>query len=396
MKVALRYPAIFIGGPKQSGKSWFVRHLSLQLRRRGVMHYVLRAHPDGEGQWRYEAPPLVADELRRLAKQDWSPEFAAAISRDIERRHLPLLVDTGGVPSAETRHILSHCTNAILLSHTPDLLDPWRALVAEQSLPLLADLHSIQTGEPALVDAGVTLRGSVTGLGPGLTASGQCLELLVERLDALCRLDPAVLRRRHSTLTELDVIDLEGPLGSLPAHKLPDQPWVRSEIPVLLRELPPGAPVALYGIAPTWLYAALAVHALPARLEVFHIALGWVTPPPLILANQVDPLRLGAQSYRHGPGITRLQFSIPGSYLDYDECCASPLAVPKVASDTAVVLDGKLPLWLYAALCRAYAGAPWLAIREPRGEHHQAIVIASHSQEHTVGSVVQLPTTQDS
>jgi CRISPR-associated protein Csx3 len=393
--VALRYPAVFLGGPPNSGKSWLVRHLSLQLRRHGVMHYVLRAHPDGEGAWRYEAPPAVADELRRLAKQRWSPAFADAICRDIERRHLPLLVDTGGQASPETQQVMARCTEAILLSHTPDLLDPWRALVAAQALPLLADLHSIRAGPHGLTDKGPTLRGTVAGLGPGQAPTGPALDLLVERLDALCRFEPAVLRRRHSLLTELDVIDLEGPIGSLPAHSLPDQPWAPAEIPALLREVAPGAPIALYGVAPSWLYGALAVHTLPAPIELFQIALGWVAPPPLLLTDRAERDRLDVQIRPLAPKLLQLQIGVLGSYLDYEATLATPLAFPAVAADSAVVLDGKLPLWLYAALCRAYAGAPWLAIREPRGDEPRAIVIASRSPDRPVGTTVQLPAPAD-
>lgn len=389
--MALRYPAIFIGGPPGSGKSWLIMNLSKVLRERGVKHYMLRAHPDGEGNWRYEAPPPVAEGMRRLVKGDWTPAFAAAISQDVERRHLPLLVDTGGKASAETRLILSHCTAAVLLGREYEQLEPWRALVAEQAIPLLAELRSVRDEAPAVDDAGATLRGSIDGLGPELTPSGECFTLLVERLDALCRLDPAVLRRRHRALTELELIDLEGPIGALPAHTPSGRRWALDELPTLLAGLAPGAPLALYGVGPTWLYGALAVHSSPAPLELFQAALAWVTPPPLAIGGAPDPARLRVEQHAHGSDVTRIQLTIIGNYLDYAGCLATPLAVPAAPPETAVVLDGKLPLWLYAALCRAYAGAPWLAIREPRGAQLQAVVIASRSAAHPVGAMVQLP-----
>jgi CRISPR-associated protein Csx3 len=389
--MALRYPAVFLGGPAQSGKSWLIRHLSTALRKRGVMHYVLRAHPDGEGAWRYEAPPPMAAELRRLVKQQWTPAFTDAISRDLARRHLPLLVDTGGKPSTETEQILAHCTNAILLSHTPALLEPWRAMIDRQAIPLLADLHSIRTGEPQLSATGATLRGSICGLGPDETPAGPCLDLLIERLDALCRFEPALLRRRHAALTDLGVLDLEGPIGRLPAHRASERFWSPDEIPPLLGELEPGMPLALYGVGPTWLYSALAVFTAPAPIELFHVALGWVAPPPLVLGGPPDSARLQVQHQRSVPSIERLYFTIPGNYLNYEASLAHPLSVPAPRPDYALILDGKLPLWLYTALSRAYAGVRWLAIREPRGEPPRAVVIASRDSNYLVGSLIEIP-----
>ncbi len=53
------FPAIAIGGPPHSGKSVLAYSLSKALRARQVAHYVLRAFPDGEGDWANEADPKV-------------------------------------------------------------------------------------------------------------------------------------------------------------------------------------------------------------------------------------------------------------------------------------------------------------------------------------------------
>ena len=49
------FPAVMIGGPPHSGKSVLAYSLSQALRARQVAHYVLRAFPDGEGDWANEA-----------------------------------------------------------------------------------------------------------------------------------------------------------------------------------------------------------------------------------------------------------------------------------------------------------------------------------------------------
>src|SRR5438552_6610469 len=44
-------PAILIGGPPHTGKSVLTYSLSQALRKRSIEHYVIRASPDGEGDW---------------------------------------------------------------------------------------------------------------------------------------------------------------------------------------------------------------------------------------------------------------------------------------------------------------------------------------------------------
>src|SRR5262249_29908441 len=137
------FPAILIGGPPHSGKSTLTYRLRDALSKRRVIHYVLRAHPDGEGNWTTEAPRSVVQALRERARRPWSMELAGRVSRDIATRHLPLLVDVGGKVSAENEMIAAQCTHAILIAHDPALLDPWRELTAAQGLGLVAELRSV-------------------------------------------------------------------------------------------------------------------------------------------------------------------------------------------------------------------------------------------------------------
>lgn len=385
--MATRYPAIFVGGPPNSGKSWLTYYLSRALKRRQVVHYVLRAHPDGEGHWRFEAPADIANELRRLAKQPWTPTFAERISRDIANRHLPLLVDAGGLVSDETRLILAQCTGAILIAADPPQLEAWRALIADQALPLIADLRSVLDGSQALDDQGVTLRGTISGLGPARSPAGACFELLVERLDGLCRFDPALLFRAHAALTEIEPLNIEAPIQSLPAHTMPMNPWQPHELPQLIAGLDPDAPLAVYGAGPPWVYAALAAATGPAPIQVFNVALGWVAPPPLAPGAAMDAARLRWELDDGNPAYRRIRFTIPDSYLDYEDAIATPLAVPAVLPGCGVVLDGRLPNWLYAALARVYAAATWVGVYETRSQPPHAVVVRSRLAHVSVGSV---------
>ena len=71
------FPAVLIGGPPNSGKSVLTYNLTQALRERGIQHYVVRAAPDGEGDWVSEADRslvrtiLVPSKMRLLGDANW-------------------------------------------------------------------------------------------------------------------------------------------------------------------------------------------------------------------------------------------------------------------------------------------------------------------------------------
>src|SRR5258708_228961 len=117
-------PAILIGGPPNAGKSVLFYSLTLALYERGIKHHIVRACPDGEGNWFQEIHRVLDPETIRLirvnSKADWTPAFVEGICRDLEHRHAPLLVDMGGQPRTWQNCILRNCTHSVLLFHDPD------------------------------------------------------------------------------------------------------------------------------------------------------------------------------------------------------------------------------------------------------------------------------------
>ncbi len=380
-------PAVAIGGPPHSGKSVLAYSLTRALRARSIPHYLLRAYPpDGEGDWFLEGEPDLVRHLRikGAASDRWLP----LLRQDVARRHLPLIVDMGGLPTPEQESILDECTHGILLTPSEAARREWAGRFAAHGLVLLADLRSDLTGENRLEATEPVVRGVLAGLERGKTASGPAFGALVERLAALLRPFAPDLYRRHMATAPAELtVDLDRlvrRLGREPTG------WRPEDLPAVLDYLPAGEPLALYGRGPNWLYAAVAVHALPSPFYLFDARLGWAAPPTLRIGDpSIGPLRVEIRREGTAP-IPRMDVFLPEAYLDITEI--EGLAVPAPPPE-GLMLSGKLPLWLWAGLARLYAPqTAWLAVAQPQlsaGEAGGAVVVHSRAG-FPVGSVISL------
>jgi CRISPR-associated protein Csx3 len=373
-------PAVLIGGPPHSGKSVLAYSLTRALREAKVDHLLLRACPDGEGDWSHETPSSTVRLLR--FKQTWSQAWVDGVCQAIAHRQLPLLVDTGGKIDRWQEEILSHCTETILISGDPADLDAWRETADRCGTPILAELESSLSEPGVLWSAEVPLRGRLHGLERGSTAAGPAFEALLAALTALLAYPPGDLRRRHLAAAPVDnTLDLEqfgAGLGVV------NNRWRPADLPNLLAEIEGQTPLAVYGRGPNWLYAALARHTDPAPFYQFDPRLGWVSPPALALGSPPaeSPLLL-----KQAPeaAYERLELWLRDPYLDYTE--SERLVLPPLPLERGLVLSGQLPHWLFTALVRLYRQAPWLAIYQPP-LGGKAVVVGSSSPGYPVGGVV--------
>jgi CRISPR-associated protein Csx3 len=371
-------PAVVIGGPPHSGKSVLAYSLTTALRRRNVPHYVLRAYPDGEGDWANQADPALVRAIR--VKGVGTPEWVRRITRDIAARPLPLLVDPGGKPTLWQEAIFRECTHGILLCPDDASRQAWRARFNANDLVLVADFKSELHGTNRLESEQGPLRGTLAGLERGHTASGPAFEQLVDWLARLFAYSGAELRRlnlQHAP-TEL-VVELERLGVSLEALDA-DQKWIPTQLPRVLDYLPARQPLALYGRGPNWLYAALALHAYPRALYQFDSRLGWITPPPTRVGAPENHALFHITA-RTNESAVSLTFTLTDAYLDYSEIDFVP--IPRADVSRGLILDGKLPLWLWTALARAYVHVAWLAIYQPQLAH--ALVVHSRDARVRVG-----------
>jgi CRISPR-associated protein Csx3 len=365
--------------------------LTQALRVRGVEHYVLRAAPDGEGDWAYEAARETVRLLR--VKGAFTAEFVAHVCRSLAERHLPLLVDVGGRPSTEQERIFDYCTHAILLTRDPASHAIWLDLAERHGLPLVADLTSRLTGKSRITDAGPVLRGIITGLEraapPARWERGAdpVFDALVERVAAIFAYDADELRRMHRAMAPVElVIEVDRLLRTLGIPHEGSR-WQPAHLPRVLDYVPVRTPLGLYGRGPNWLYAALALHAHPAPFYQFDVRLGWVAPPILRLGDPTPDAPLQVRTRSH-PDHRRLDFTLSQAYLDYGKTLR--FYVPPPPSDRGVVLGGKLPLWLWTALALVYRDASWLAVYQPQWGD-RALVVHSRVPQPQLGDLIVSP-----
>ena len=106
-------PAILVAGPPHSGKSVLAYLLSQRLREAHVPHILLRAAPDGEGDWSYQSDTEVR--VRQRQKGAFTADLIEDLMQAIHNRSLPMLVDIGGRPRESQFRLFDACTHVIHL-----------------------------------------------------------------------------------------------------------------------------------------------------------------------------------------------------------------------------------------------------------------------------------------
>ncbi len=352
-------PAILFGGPPHSGKSVLAYHISRDLRERKIEHYLLRATPDGEGDWSYQAPPDLAQAIRR--KGSFSPRWVERACRDLRERQLPFLVDAGGRPQSWQEEIFDHCTHAVLLSRDAASRDFWAELAARHHLIVIADLFSDLHGADVIASQVPALQGTICGLDRVAPRLGATFAALAARVAQLCEIDQAGLRRYHLAHAPVEIaVDLDRLAGTLGADPLA---WQPTQLPQVLDYLPRDAPLALYGRGPVWLYAAIACRIWPADLYQFDPRLGWVQSPTIDFLPP-DAAAPCQATLACADDHCKLSVHLLESYLDYAPRLS--IAAPAIPRDRGLVLEGKMPMWLWTGLARACRELPWLATSSPQ------------------------------
>jgi CRISPR-associated protein Csx3 len=377
------FPAILLAGPPHCGKSVLSFLLTYRLREMRVSHYLLRAVPDGEGDWYLAGQPEVVQSLRTIHKTSFSSQFVEHMMATIEGRFLPLLVDIGGKPQGDQFGIIKACTHSILVYRTDEQLHEWREILSNSGLIPIAELHSTLTEEETIQKHQPFLQGIISGLERDINKrkAEMTFGLVLDRVAGICSYDETALEKEHEKrapfpfqserlLAEKLSVPVEGERTI----------WSPKHLARLSDLVPASQPLAVYGRGPVWLASALAACALPSSFAIFDARYGWLYPPSVHFSQTNTNLETRAVSYQGDN--TWLEIGIPGGTLEPGELTLNPVPGPN-----GIAISGKLPRWLFATIVHALApDHDWIAVDDPRLD--QAIIVHSNISSRGPGDVL--------
>lgn len=368
------------------GKSVLTYSLTQALRKRYIDHYVIRACPDGEGDWSQESD---GDAVRMIRiKGQWQPAFVKNVCNALEQRHFPFLVDVGGRPAEWQMSIMRRCTHSLLLLPPEDETSTrfWLQLVEDNNLLPLARIHSVLNGASTITSRFPLVEGTLSGLTRHTQAQGPLFDLLVACIHTLfTSYSTGELRQNYFNEAPAPVIDLDTLLQVFAPHS---ERWEPAMLQVLLAMLPHGVPLAIYGRGTNWVYGALVNHVCPQPFYQFDPRLGWVKLPQLAIGSTTTQ-SVSTDIWKY-ENVNVLTVRLIDNYLNYTE--AEQLFFPSVPIEQGIILNGKLPLWLVTALVHLYntiIGVPWIACYSPQLE--RAVVVVSHVSKYVPGDLIYLP-----
>ena len=392
------FPAILIGGPPNSGKSLLTYNLTQALRARQTAHFVIRAAPDGEGDWSHQIDRTLVQELRYPGQ--WNPEFVTHITAAIQRRHYPLLVDAGGKPKPWQETIFQACTHAVLLigknQEQPTVhqqhLATWRAIMRRNHVPIIAELFSDSTTVSTATTRTPILQGVLGKITPGEMDGDVVFVALLRLLQSIFAFSrPALTAGNFATAPTQVVMDLE--MWPPPAET-GIRFWKPEMLPAFLATIPPHAPRSLYGRAPNWAVTAAALRGMPASLFLFDPRYGWIAPPALTLHPRHDfpppaACQRGWSVASQMDGSTWLiEMGRDSQYLDLYQPQRLPL--PQMPASSNILLSGSLPQWLLVGAAHRYAPhSRWLAVYQP--PLSGAVIVHSSDPAYPVGTLLREP-----
>ncbi len=386
MKPEPNLPAILLAGPPHCGKSVLGYQLTQSLSSVDMDHYLLRAVPDGEGNWFFVDNRVAVYRLRNQLKHDYTDKFIDHMSKAISDRMVPLLVDIGGQPRDHQWQIPNACTHSILLYQTEKELMEWRQYLANQGLIPLAELQSVQNQAETVSQAGPILQGTIGGLerSPALRRTGVTFAALQEKVADVIKADKndlENLRRQAARGCYISEQALAQQIGICQ----PDQSilWHPEDLRQVIPLIPQEKIVSIDGRGPVWLAAALAVGALPGQTRFFDIRYGWVKVPEVEIQNPGN-LRVERREYAD---YTWFEVSIPDGIYEEKNRVAIP---PFERTKPGVVISGKLPRWVYAALAVYFSTRyEWVAVRNLPQKN--LTIISSRSDLHRIGETLDDP-----
>ncbi len=382
------FPAIVIGGPPHSGKSVLIHNLTFALRQQQIAHYVLRANPDGEGDWANEADQKHIQSIREKGR--YTQKFIDRAVRDLQKRPLPFLVDVGGEPRKYQEAIFTHCTYGILLiaDNKQSKRQWWLDLYERHNVTLVADIASNLEGRDTIDQQTSVLTASISGLerqdNRAARIESSSFKALVNTIADLLPFSETLMETKHlqeapvsDTLTDRQLAEPLGLTGRLF--------WEPKHLTEFHEALYASEQSAYYGRGTVWMYGYLAAHI--DTLWQFDARLGWREPVETKWKDGsiFEPEWVEIVTSHRDYSILKLLTS--SDYLDYE--ASNVYQIGRMNNQKGVVLYGKLPFWLVTGVVKLLKTEhPWVACYQPQLKG--AVVVTSRNPRYPVGKFIPI------
>ena len=352
-------------GPPHSGKSVFLSNLIEKMPTDS--HTILRACPDGEGNWSNNKNQNETILVRKKGK--FTPEFVNNVCNAIDNQTSKIsLIDVGGVISKENEQIFKHCDSFVIVSRDEESKEKWLQFGNKLGLQCLGVIDSKLEGQDEIYKREPYLQGKITGLQRGNNLENSIIiNALLSDIVKKSKYDEKETSKEEKTEgIMIDDTELGFELGygnefkteqGIPIKKVK---WSEDAISKVYKKmdqiLKKDSKVRLNGIRANFILCAIAKSAMKKgirQLSTYDIRLKKYIPikrlPQKRGIKQAEGLQYNIiqndSNIFMDIDITGEQYTLE----EYKKCI-----IPKLKKNKNLYLSGRIPHWLLASISGSY------------------------------------------
>lgn len=355
---------IVVCGPPHSGKSVLIANLLERLPSDSLT--ILRACPDGEGNWSNNENQSETSMVRKKGKLTQS--FIDDVCRAIDSQtNQIVLVDVGGIMSKENEQVFKHCDGFVVLSIDKKKKYEWLEFGTNLGLECIACLDSSLKGDDEIYESSPYLQGKIVGL-----KRGKILEnsQIVKRIASDILKKSKYVEKVFQEDTEQKVVLEEGEIGlelgylkeirTEEGQILKQVKWREDAIAKIYQAVPEivkkANEVKIYGVKANYALVAICKACIKSgvpNVSTYDVRSNKYIPIKYIETkeniNACDGLRFNILEANENIfidiDITKEKYS----FEDYEKCI-----LPKIDENKNLYLSGRLPNWLLASIITSY------------------------------------------
>lgn len=352
-------------GPPHSGKSVFLSNLIEKMPTDS--HTILRACPDGEGNWSNNKNQNETILVRKKGK--FTPEFVNNVCNAIDNQTSKIsLIDVGGVISKENEQIFKHCDSFVIVSRDEESKEKWLEFGNKLGLQCLGAIDSKLEGQDEIYKREPYLQGTVTGLQRGNNLENSIIiNALLSDIIKMSKYE----ERENSNDEKFEGIMIDDTqlgfeLGYGKKFKteqgisIKKVKWSEDAIPKVYKKmdqiLKKDSKVRLNGIRANFILCAIAKSAMKKGIKdisTYDIRLKQYIPIKRLPKKRGIKQAEGLQyNIIQNDSNIFMDIDITGEQYTLDEY--KKCIIPKLNKNKNLYLSGRIPHWLLASISGSY------------------------------------------